>query len=237
MAGIKKELDDYLSKKDKSSVKITMPFSFNSMPFDKWYSKSDNSESKASNYENGLQSWCPAMSRFQRLVAFCVFICMGVFCFAVASFYIPVLIFKARKFALLYTLGSFFIICRYSEPCLTRRYFSFAVLWGPAAYMQHMMSLERLPFTSAYLGTLLATLYSAISLQSTFLTCISASGQVMVLLWFLGRHIPGGSSGIRFLSQMCCWASSNLTSSSSSASLVSSTVSSTANAVTKTMQV
>ncbi|XP_071439443.1 uncharacterized protein [Hetaerina americana] len=231
MAGIKKELDEYLSSKERSSVEINIPFKLNALPFERWYSKSKVSDNSSDGFDSTVQSsWFPTMSRLQRLIAFCVFICMGIFCFTVASFYIPVLIFKARKFALLYTLGSFFFVC------------SFIVLWGPMACMQQMFSTERLPFTSAYLGTLLATLYSALSLQSTFLTCITAAGQIVVLIWFLSRHIPGGQSGIRFLSQLCCWASSNSASllssmSGSSTSLVTNSVSSAANAVSKTMQV
>ncbi|XP_046405961.1 protein transport protein sft2 isoform X2 [Ischnura elegans] len=165
MASLKKELDEYLSAKDKSSVEINIPFKLNALPLERWY-KSKGSGTTTNGLDSAVQSsWFPAMSRLQRLIAFCVFICLGIFCFTVASFYIPVLIFKARKFALLYTLGSFFMVC------------SFVVLWGPMACVQQMFSTERLPFTSAYLGTLLATLYSALSLQSTFLTCISASGQ------------------------------------------------------------
>jgi len=38
---------------------------------------------------------------------------------------------------------------------------------------------ERLPFTSAYFGSLFATLYFAMSLQSTILTTVAASVQVL----------------------------------------------------------
>lgn len=58
------------------------------------------------------ESCCPKLSRLQRIVGFVVCICMGVFCMTLSTFYIPLLILKARKFALLFSLGSLFFIMR-----------------------------------------------------------------------------------------------------------------------------
>lgn len=66
-----------------------------------------------------------------------------------STVYIPVLIFKARKFSILFTFGSAFIV------------FSFALLLGPVSHLKHQFSRERLPFTLAYFGSLIATLYFA----------------------------------------------------------------------------
>ena len=41
-------------------------------------------------------------------------------------------------------------------------YFSFSILWGPYNHMKHIFSYERLPFTAAYFGTMMATLYAAL---------------------------------------------------------------------------
>jgi hypothetical protein len=38
---------------------------------------------------------------------------MGTLCFSLSLMYVPVLLFKARKFALLFTLGSLFFVLRY----------------------------------------------------------------------------------------------------------------------------
>ncbi|CAG2054227.1 unnamed protein product, partial [Timema podura] len=53
-----------------------------------------------------------ATTRVQRILGFCCFVFVGILCFTLAALYIPVLLFKARKFALLYTMGSLFTICR-----------------------------------------------------------------------------------------------------------------------------
>ncbi|XP_046405962.1 uncharacterized protein LOC124170936 isoform X3 [Ischnura elegans] len=126
MASLKKELDEYLSAKDKSSVEINIPFKLNALPLERWY-KSKGSGTTTNGLDSAVQSsWFPAM--------------------------------------------------------------------------------------------------------------------ILVLIWFLSRNLPGGQAGMRFLSQLCCWASSNSASllssmSGSSTSLVSSSVSSAANAVSKTLPV
>ena len=39
---------------------------------------------------------------------------------------------------------------------------SFALLWGPTNHLKHLMSAQRLPFTTAYFGSMFATLYFSI---------------------------------------------------------------------------
>ena len=68
---------------------------------------------------------------------------------------------------------------------------SFSFLWGPWNHIRHLFGRERLPFTLVYLGTLVSTLYFALSLQSYMLTSIAAVGQVVALLWFVISYIPG----------------------------------------------
>ncbi|CAJ0905951.1 9592_t:CDS:1, partial [Entrophospora sp. SA101] len=41
----------------------------------------------------------------------------------------------------------------------------FALLHGPMAYLKHVTSRERLPFSIAYFGSLVATLYFAIGVN------------------------------------------------------------------------
>jgi hypothetical protein len=115
---------------------------------------------------------------------------MGTLCFSLSLMYVPVLLFKARKFALLFTLGSLFFVL------------SFFFLWGPLAYLKHMFSRERLLLTVSYGGTLIATLYCALHLQSTPFTLLCAVGQIVSLLWTVIANIPGGTSGLSFFSKM-----------------------------------
>lgn len=52
-------------------------------------------------------------TRTQRLISFAVCFLLGLLCFCLSAIYIPVLLLKARKFALLYSLGSVFFLMRY----------------------------------------------------------------------------------------------------------------------------
>jgi len=79
---------------------------------------------------------------------------------------------------------------------------SFSFLWGPVNHLRHLFSRDRLPFTAAYFGTLFATLYFALHVQSTPLTVLCAVGQVVALLWFLISYIPGGHTGMQFFTRL-----------------------------------
>lgn len=122
--------------------------------------------------------------------------------------YIPVLLFKARKFALLFTLGSLFFVMRYAMVCslnISKIIFvfcSFFFLWGPIAYIKHMFSRERICLTLSYGSTLFATLYCALHLQNTPFTVLFAIGQIISLLWTVISNIPGGTTGLSFFSKM-----------------------------------
>lgn len=89
---------------------------------------------------------------------------------------------------------------------------------GPLAYLQHLMSTPRLPFTAAYFGSIALTLYFSLGvsccpkppfqcphgtnachlqLHSTVLTLFSSIVQIACLLWYLVSYFPMGSSGLR----------------------------------------
>lgn len=53
-----------------------------------------------------------------------------------------------------------------------------------------------------YGGTLIATLYCALHLQSTPFTVLFAVGQIISLLWTVIANIPGGASGLSFFGKM-----------------------------------
>lgn len=70
------------------------------------------------------------------------------------------------------------------------------------AFLKHMFAKERLLLTLTYGGTLVATLYCALHLQSTPFTVLFAVGQIISLLWTVIINIPGGTAGISFFSKM-----------------------------------
>ncbi len=103
-----------------------------------WFGMSRKEEAKTSRCEDCL----PALSKKQRIFGFVTCLGLGLFCFSFASVYVPVIVLKARKFALLFSLGSLFTLG------------SFSFLWGPCNHIRHLVGKERLPFTSIYLGSL-----------------------------------------------------------------------------------
>ena len=75
-------------------------------------------------------------------------------------------------------------------------------MMGPWAYIQHLASAPRLPFTAAYFGSIALTLYFSLGLHSTILTLISAVIQLACLLWYLVSYFPMGSSSLRFATSL-----------------------------------
>ncbi|KAH9418463.1 uncharacterized protein LOC113797601 [Dermatophagoides pteronyssinus] len=136
------------------------------------------------------KGWFPTLTRTQRIIGFITCFFMGITCFSISAMYIPILLFAARKFSILFTFGSIFIVA------------SFAILLGPMNHLKHQFSKERLPFTAGYFGSLIATLYFALQVQSTILTSIFAIIQVIALIWYVVTYIPGGQTGLMFFSKM-----------------------------------
>lgn len=129
-------------------------------------------------------------SRIQRIIGFIICIGLGIFCMTVSTFYIPVLVLKARKFALLYTLGSVFFIL------------AFGFLSGFMTMVRQMFSRDRVLVSLSYTSCLLATLYFSMVQQSTALTVLFAVAQIIALLWLVMASVPGGATGLKFFGQM-----------------------------------
>lgn len=127
------------------------------------------------------------MSRRQRLVAFVVCVSFSALCFGLSALYAPLLLLYARKFALLWSLGSVFAIA------------AVAILRGPSRLAA---GLPTSPGAVVYLCALGGTLYAALSLHSTVLTALGAALQVAVIGMFVVSLLPGGSAGIRFMGGM-----------------------------------
>lgn len=118
------------------------------------------------------------------MAAFGVCACFSALCFGLSALYAPLLLLYARKFALLWSLGSVFAIG------------ALAMLRGP---VKLLYGVPRSPPALAYLTALMGTLYAALSLQSTVLTAIGATVQVLVILGAVISLLPGGAAGIRFM--------------------------------------
>ncbi|CAH1109793.1 unnamed protein product [Psylliodes chrysocephalus] len=197
MVDLKKDLDEYLllQSDQKKSFKLQIP-TIQTPNVSGWFRK-EQTQQEDTWFQETKKEYCPSLSRLQRMVLFAVCVGLGLLCFSISLMYIPVLLFKARKFALLFTLGSTFFIL------------SFFFLWGPLAFLKHMFAKERLLVTITYGGTLVATLYCALHLQSTPFTVLFAVCQIISLVWTVLANIPGGTAGISIMSKMFSRSSGN----------------------------
>ncbi|KAL4221810.1 hypothetical protein ACF0H5_020064 [Mactra antiquata] len=209
MADLSQSLKDYMSK-SQSKEPLLGPeessgssFSLGKLnPFRKSEpSGYDNSSEVANSWFSQAQKdpLCPGLTKKQRILGFVICLLLGTFCFSLACLYIPLLVLKARKFAMLYSVGSLFIIG------------SFSMLWGPMNHVKHLLGRERLVFTSVYFGTMFATIYFSIWVRSTVLTVIFAVMQILALIWYIVSYIPGGQTGLKFFSKVFYSAASKTT--------------------------
>ena len=68
---------------------------------------------------------------------------------------------------------------------------------GPVAYLKHLLSGPRLPFTAAYTGSIALCFFATLGLHSTLLALVAAIVQLIALLWYLVSYFPMGASGLR----------------------------------------
>ncbi|KAA0187121.1 hypothetical protein HAZT_HAZT002598 [Hyalella azteca] len=205
MAELNRELKEYLSRNNNDDKETLLPSTIKDIKLPKlssWFTpngsvvdeEAGGSPAQTSSSwfsSNKSESIFPSLGRKQRIIGFICCVVMGLICFTLSAMYAPLLLLKARKFALLFTLGSLFSLM------------SFSFLWGPVCHLKHLFSSDRLMFTSVYLVSLFGTLYSALSLQSTILTSIAAVLQVLALLCYIVSNIPGGQAGLNFFSSIC----------------------------------
>ncbi|KAM8790405.1 vesicle transport protein SFT2C [Rhynchonycteris naso] len=123
------------------------------------------------------------VTRMQQLAASGLCLLMATLCFALAALYAPVLLLRARKFALLWSLGSALALA------------GGTILRGGTA-CRSLLRCEKAPSRAAllYVAALGATLYAAVGLRNTLLTALGASAQVAVLLSALIGLLPRGTS-------------------------------------------
>lgn len=125
----------------------------------------------------------PNVTRTQQLAASGVCLLLATLCFGLAALYAPVLLLRARKFALLWSLGSALALA------------AGAIVRGGAA-CRRLLRGEEAPSrtTLLYAAALGATLYAALGLRSPPLTVLGACAQVAALLAALTGLLPRGAS-------------------------------------------
>ncbi|XP_051115347.1 protein transport protein SFT2-like [Andrographis paniculata] len=123
------------------------------------------------------------------LMYFGFFLATGVFFIFIAfTIFLPVMVLKPQKFAICFTIGCAFIVG------------AFFALKGPKDQLSHMLSMQRLPFTLAFLGSMAGTIYVSMVLHSYVLSVVFSGLQVLSLAYYSLSYFPGGSAGLKFLS-------------------------------------
>lgn len=126
--------------------------------------------------------WLPGVSWWQRVLVAALCSVLAALCFVLAALYAPLLLLRARKFALLWSLGS---LCALSAVALLR---------GPSRLLRSPS-----PVSLLYVSALCWTLYAAMGLRSTALTALGAAAQLCSAGAALLGALPGGAAGIRRL--------------------------------------
>eukprot|EP00045_Choanoeca_perplexa_P016513 m.224081 g.224081 ORF g.224081 m.224081 type:complete len:209 (-) comp17281_c0_seq3:2301-2927(-) len=134
--------------------------------------------------------WFPPLSRTQRILGFVLCSTAAIFCFVVGYLWVPILYLKARKFSLIFTLGSVLSLM------------AMAMLRGPKAFTKYLFSGPRAWLVVIYLVAIVATLYCAMGLRRTVPTLVTASGQIACLSLLLAGYVPGGTTGLKLLMQL-----------------------------------
>ncbi|KAK9454553.1 Got1/Sft2-like family-domain-containing protein [Dipodascopsis uninucleata] len=130
------------------------------------------------------------LSRWDRLVCFgiCIVISAAIYALCFALF--PVLVLRPTKFAILWSLASLLFVI------------SFGCLQGPVNYIVHLTSVNRLPFTVIYFGSIVLTLVFSLGLRSPILTIISCAVQIVAAIWYAVSYFPWGTNGLRLASRL-----------------------------------
>ncbi|SCU89364.1 LAME_0E03136g1_1 [Lachancea meyersii CBS 8951] len=128
------------------------------------------------------------LTRVERLMLFVCCILGSVACFTLCAFLLPVLAVKPRKFGLLWSMGSLLFVG------------AFGVLQGPVAYLKHISSRERLPFSAFFFASCFLTIYFAAFQKSALLTIPCALLELVAVIYYAVSYFPFGASGLRMIS-------------------------------------
>ncbi|KAK5579640.1 hypothetical protein RB653_009325 [Dictyostelium firmibasis] len=122
-----------------------------------------------------------SLTYFQRLTGFIICLVIGLIFLGMST----MVLFIPRQFAKFYSLGSLSIII------------GLIILVGVKKQIANIMSSrERLYSTILYIGSIFATIYFALSLQSTILTLLFVVIQFITVIWYSLSYIPFGQSMI-----------------------------------------
>ena len=157
-----------------------------------WVSSSIAMASPSMNSASPTEKWLETfgLTRSQRYLAFGICLVASVFLFMLSMLHLPLVVLRPGKFVVPYCMASLFIFT------------SFGFLHGFVSYSKHLFSAARLPYSLWFMGSTAGTLYCALSLHSYLLTVIMSLVQMAAVLVFIASYVPGGTTGISFMSSM-----------------------------------
>ncbi|KAK6459099.1 Got1/Sft2-like family-domain-containing protein [Scheffersomyces xylosifermentans] len=126
-------------------------------------------------------SWF-TLSRFEKILGFSCCLAASLLCFVLCFFMFPVLALRPRKFGLIWTMGSVLFVV------------SFGVLQGPYTYARHLLSPDRVLFTTIFFSSVLLTLYSAVILKSSILTVFTSIIEMLAVVYYTVSYFPFGAT-------------------------------------------
>ncbi|KAJ2742837.1 protein transport protein sft2 [Coemansia sp. BCRC 34301] len=125
------------------------------------------------------------LTLMQRWVGFAGCTVLALFCYMLAFMALPLMIMSPQKFATAFSLGSLATIS------------GIALLRGPRAHTQHMVSRQRLVFTLTYFGSVFFTLFFSAIAHSYLGTLFFVIIQIIALVWYVVSYFPGGAAGLQ----------------------------------------
>ncbi|KAJ1821971.1 protein transport protein sft2 [Coemansia sp. RSA 2671] len=125
------------------------------------------------------------LTLMQRWVGFAGCAVLALFCYMLAFMALPLMIVSPQKFATAFSLGSLSTIA------------AIALLRGPRAHTQHMVSRERLAFTLTYFGSVFFTLFFSAIAHTYLGTLFFVVIQIVALVWYVVSYFPGGTAGLQ----------------------------------------
>jgi hypothetical protein len=135
--------------------------------------------------------WACGLTMAQRLQVGGVLLLGAAVLFSAALFvFLPMVLLFPGKFASAFSSGSVLTLA------------AMALFRGPRTFLLGLLERDRLAFSAAYIASLALTLYAALAGQSYFLVVFAVAVQVAALLWYASTFVPGGTTGMSFLTRM-----------------------------------
>jgi hypothetical protein len=144
--------------------------------FNNWFDTQQQQPQEPESFFNGMFT----LTRQQRMYGFIMMIGLGLLCLFIACLMLPYILFTARKFAFMYTVGNLCLLC------------STMFLQGAQHQLKTMFNQERWMPTSIWLVYMVLTFLCAIKIGNIVLTMMLIFIQVIAMAWYLLTFIPFG---------------------------------------------